>query len=424
MIACKTTIGFGSPHRAGTSKAHGEPLGPEEAAATKANLGITWGTFEVPADILKTWREAGTRGVAARKEWEVRFAALSERKREEFTRRMSGERPAKLGKAILAHKKALAAAPTAMATRKSSELALNVIVEVMPELVLGSADLTPSNNTKAKGLVEITPKDFKGRYIHWGIREHGMCAAMNGISLHGGFVPAGGTFFVFTDYARPAIRLAALMGTSPVFVMTHDSIGLGEDGPTHQPVEHLAAVRAIPNLRTFRPCDAIETAECWQLALERRTGPTILALTRQNLPLLREATAQNLCVNGAYEIAAAVGGKAAVTLFASGSEVEIAMNARAILNQRGVPTRVVSVPSLELFLGQSEDMKAKIIGDAPVKVAVEAAVRFGWDAVIGTDGGFVGMTGFGASSPIKDLYNHFGITPEAVAETALRRHNG
>ena len=424
MIACKTTIGFGSPHRAGTSKAHGEPLGPEEAAATKANLGITWGTFEVPADILKTWREAGTRGVAARKEWEERFAALSERKREEFSRRMSGERPAKLGKAILAHKKALAAAPTAMATRKSSELALNVIVEVMPELVLGSADLTPSNNTKAKGLVEITPKDFKGRYIHWGIREHGMCAAMIGISLHGGFVPAGGTFFVFTDYARPAIRLAALMGTSPVFVMTHDSIGLGEDGPTHQPVEHLAAVRAIPNLRTFRPCDAIETAECWQLALERRTGPTILALTRQNLPLLREATAQNLCVNGAYEIAAAVGGKAAVTLFASGSEVEIAMNARAILNQRGVTTRVVSVPSLELFLGQAEDVKAKIIGDAPVKVAVEAAVRFGWDAVIGTDGGFVGMTGFGASGPIKDLYNHFGITPEAVAETALRRHNG
>jgi transketolase len=424
LIACKTTIGFGSPHRAGTSKAHGEPLGPEEAKLTKENLGITGAPFEVPADILKTWREAGTRGVAARTAWEERFATLSERKQAEFTRRMTHERPAKLGKAVLAHKKALAATPTAMATRKSSELALNVLVEAMPELVLGSADLTPSNNTKAKGLVEISPKDFKGRYIHWGIREHGMAAAMNGIYLHGGFVPAGGTFFVFTDYARPAIRLAALMGTCPVYVMTHDSIGLGEDGPTHQPVEHLAACRAIPNLRTFRPCDAIETAECWQLALERTTGPTILALTRQNLPLLREATSANLCANGAYELAGTGGGKAEVTLFASGSEVEIAMNARAILNQRGVPTRVVSVPSLELFIGQSDEVKAKIIGDAPVKVAVEAAVRFGWDAIIGPDGGFVGMTGFGASGPIKDLYNHFGITAEAVAETALRRHNG
>ncbi|WP_413989374.1 transketolase [Labrys okinawensis] len=424
LIACKTTIGFGSPHRAGTSKAHGEPLGPEEAKLTKENLGITGAPFEVPADILKAWREAGSRGVAARKEWEERFAALSERKQAEFKRRMGHERPAKLGKAILAHKKALAATPTAMATRKSSEAALNVIVEVMPELVLGSADLTPSNNTKAKGLVEITPKDFKGRYIHWGIREHGMAAAMNGIYLHGGFVPAGGTFFIFTDYARPAIRLAALMGTSPVYVMTHDSIGLGEDGPTHQPVEHLAACRAIPNMRVFRPCDAIETAECWQLALERTNGPTILALTRQNLPLLRDATAANLCAQGAYELAGTGGGTAAVTLFASGSEVEIAMNARAILNQRGVPTRVVSVPSLELLLAQPDEVKASIIGDAPVKVAVEAAVRFGWDAVIGPSGGFVGMTGFGASGPIKDLYSHFGITAEAVAETALRRHNG
>ncbi|MDQ0390861.1 transketolase [Labrys monachus] len=424
LIACKTTIGFGSPHRAGTSKAHGEPLGQEEAALTKANLGIEGAPFEVPADILKAWREAGSRGVSARKQWEGRFGALAEDLQAEFTRRMAGERPAGLGEAILAHKKALAAAPAAMATRKSSELALNAIVGIMPELVLGSADLTPSNNTKAKGLVEISPQDFGGRYIHWGIREHGMAAAMNGISLHGGFVPAGGTFFAFTDYCRPAIRLGALMGTSPVYVMTHDSIGLGEDGPTHQPVEHLAAMRAIPNVRTFRPCDAIETAECWQLALERRSGPTILVLTRQNLPLLREATADNPCAQGAYEIAAPVGGKAEVTLFASGSEVEIAMNARAILNQRGLPTRVVSVPSLELFIGQSDEVKARIIGDAPVKVAVEAAVRFGWDAIIGPEGGFVGMSGFGASAPIKDLYNHFGITPEAVAETALRRHNG
>jgi transketolase len=423
LIACKTVIGFGSPKRAGTSKAHGEPLGPEEAAAAKAQLGITGKPFEVPADVLKIWRDAGTRGVAARTDWEGRFAALSQRKQDEFNRRMAGERPAKLAKAILAHKKVLAAAPAAMATRKSSELALDAIVQVMPELVLGSADLTPSNNTKAKGLVEITPKDFKGRYIHYGIREHGMAAAMNGIVLHGGFVPAGGTFLIFTDYARPAIRLGALMGTSPVYVMTHDSIGLGEDGPTHQPVEHLAALRAIPNLRVFRPCDAIETAECWQLALERKQGPTVMALTRQNLPLLRDASPANRCAEGAYELAAATGGAAKVTLFASGSEVEIAMNARALLNGKGVPTRVVSVPSLELFLGQPEAVRAKVIGGAPIKIAVEAAVRFGWDAVIGSDGGFVGMSGFGASAPIKDLYRHFGITPEAVVETAMKRHN-
>ena len=424
LIACKTVIGYGSPKRAGTSKAHGEPLGTEEAAAAKAKLGITGQPFEVPADVLKVWREAGTRGVAAREEWEARFAGLSQRKQDEFKRRMAGERPAKLAKAVLAHKKALAAAPTSIATRKASELALDAIVPVMPELVLGSADLTPSNNTKAKGLVEITPKDFKGRYIHYGIREHGMAAAMNGISLHGGFVPAGGTFLVFTDYARPAIRIAALMGTSPVFVMTHDSIGLGEDGPTHQPVEHLAALRAIPNLRVFRPCDAIETAECWQLALERRNGPTVLALTRQNLPQLRDADTANLAAGGAYELAGAVGGPARVTIFASGSEVEIAMNARSMLNGKGVPTRVVSVPSLELFLGQSAEVRARVIGDAPVKIAVEAAVRFGWDAVIGPDGGFVGMSGFGASAPIKDLYRHFGITAEAVVETAMKRHNG
>ena len=423
LIACKTVIGYGSPKRAGTSKAHGEPLGAEEAAAAKAKLGITGQPFEVPADVLKIWREAGTRGVGARQEWEARFAGRSQRKQDEFNRRMAGERPAKLAKAVLAHKKALAAAPTSIATRKASELALDAIVPVMPELVLGSADLTPSNNTKAKGLVEITPKDFKGRYIHYGIREHGMAAAMNGISLHGGFVPAGGTFLIFTDYARPAIRLAALMGTSPVFVMTHDSIGLGEDGPTHQPVEHLAALRAIPNLRVFRPCDAIETAECWQIALERRTGPTVLALTRQNLPQLRDADTANLCAGGAYELAGAVGGPARVTIFASGSEVEIAMNARSLLNGKGVPTRVVSVPSLELFLGQSAEVRARVIGDAPVKIAVEAAVRFGWDAVIGSDGGFVGMSGFGASAPIKDLYRHFGITAEAVVETAMKRHN-
>ncbi|MDQ0472018.1 transketolase [Labrys wisconsinensis] len=424
LIACKTIIGYGAPKKQGTSKAHGEPLGPEEAAAAKAKLGIAGGPFEVPAEVLKAWRDIGTRGVAEREAWEGRFAGLSDRKQAEFTRRVSGQRPPKLAKAIAAHKKALAAAPVTVATRKASELTLDAIVEVMPELVLGSADLTPSNNTKAKGLVEITPKTFKGRYIHWGIREFGMAAAMNGIYLHGGYVPAGGTFLVFTDYARPAMRLAALMGTAPVYVMTHDSIGLGEDGPTHQPVEHLAALRAMPNMHVFRPCDAIETAECWQLALERTNGPTVLALTRQNLPQLRDDSPTNLSAQGAYELAPAVGGEARVTLFASGSEVEVAWNARKMLNERGVPTRLVSVPSLDVFLGQPDEVRARVIGNAPVKVAVEAAVRFGWDAVIGPDGGFVGMASFGASGPIKELYRHFGITPEAVVETAIKRHNG
>jgi transketolase len=423
LIACRTIIGFGAPHKQGTSKAHGEPLGPDEAAAAKKALGIDWGAFTVPDDILTAWRSAGTRGGGERRAWEERFATLSERKQSEFRRRMAGERPAKLGKAIAAHKKALAANPVTVATRKASELALDAIVPVMPELILGSADLTPSNNTKAKGLVEITAKSFKGRYIHYGIREHGMAAAMNGMALHGGISPAGGTFFVFSDYARPSMRLAALMGARVVYVMTHDSIGLGEDGPTHQPVEHLAAMRAMPHMRLFRPCDAIETAECWQLALERPDGPTILALSRQNLPQLRDNSQKNLCAGGAYELAAAEGGRAKVSLFASGSEVQIAMDARKVLTEKGVATRVVSVPSLDLFLSQPEEARAKVIGTAPVRIAVEAAVRFGWDAVIGEAGGFVGMTTFGASGPIKDVYAYFNITADAVVDLAMKRHN-
>ncbi len=326
---------------------------------------------------------------------------------------------------MAAHKKALLANPVTVATRKASELALDVLFGAMPELISGSADLTPSNNTKAKGFDSITPKNWKGRYIHYGIREHGMAAAMNGMALHGGLVPAGGTFFVFTDYARPAIRLAALMGVPVVYVMTHDSIGLGEDGPTHQPVEHLAAMRAIPNLRTFRPCDAIETAEAWELAATRTDGPTLIALTRQNLPQLRtEAGKQNMLALGAYELAKAEGGKAKASLFASGSEVEIAMAARKQLQEKGVPTRVVSVPSMELFQAQSADYQKSIVGDAPVKVGIEAAIRFGWDAIIGQGSPFIGMCGFGASAPAKDLYKHFGITAEAVFDAVMRRHNG
>jgi transketolase len=424
LIACKTVIGFGSPKRAGTSKAHGEPLGVEEAAATKAKLGLSGEAFAIDEQALNAWRACGKRGANERLAWEERVGTLSAGKRAEFDRRMAGTRSAKIAKAINAHKKALLAAPQTVATRKASELALDAIKAVMPELVSGSADLTPSNNTKAKGFDAVTPGKFKGRYIHWGIREHGMAAAMNGMALHGGLVPAGGTFMVFTDYARPAIRLASLMGVGVTYVMTHDSIGLGEDGPTHQPVEHLAALRSIPNLRTFRPCDTIETAECWQLALERTDGPTVLCLSRQNLPQLRTKATANDCAKGAYELLPAEGGKAQATIFASGSEVEIAVNARKLLAEKGVHARVVSVPSMELFLSQDEATRKSVIGTAPVRIAVEAGLRFGWDAIIGEHGLFVGMTGFGASAPAKDLYKHFGITAEAVADHVMSRHNG
>ena len=425
MIACKTVIGFGAPKKQGTSKAHGEALGAEELAAAKKNLGITGGAFEVPADVLKSWREAGRAGAAAHQDWNGRFATLSERKRGEFDRRLGHVVPAKLDKAILAHKKALIAAPQAVATRKASELALEVITPIMPELVMGSADLTPSNNTRTKAAEDFTPKTPKGRYVRYGIREHGMAAAMNGITLHGGFRTGGGTFLVFADYARPSMRLAALMSLPVVYVMTHDSIGLGEDGPTHQPVEQIASLRAMPNMRVFRPADTIETAEAWQAALERTDGPTVLALSRQNLPQLRtDASAKTRSTTGAYELLAAEGGKAQVSLFASGSEVELAVAARKLLAEKGVRARVVSVPSLELFLEQDEATQAAIIGSAPIKIAVEAGVRFGWDAVIGHDGTFIGMHSFGASGPYKDVYKHFGITAEAIADAAMKKHNG
>jgi transketolase len=422
LIACKTTIGYGAPTRAGTAKAHGEALGADELKGAKEKLGISLEPFSVPDDVLKSWREVGSRGATARKEWEDRFAELSARKRAEFERRLRHERPAALAKAFRAHKKALLETPQNIATRKSSESVIEAIVPTMPmEFLAGSADLTGSNNNKAKSAISFSAKTPKGRFIHYGIREHGMCAAMNGIFLHGGFAPNGATFLVFTDYARPAMRLAALMGTGVVYVMTHDSIGLGEDGPTHQPVEHLAALRAIPNMRVFRPCDAIEVAECWELALNRTDGPTVLVLTRQNLPQLRtHAPADNPCSHGAYELVAAQG-QARVSLFASGSEVEIAVAAQKQLAERGIASRVVSVPSLELLLAQPEDKQKAIIGNAPVKVAIEAAVRWGWDAVIGHDGAFIGMHGFGASAPAKDLFKHFGITAEAAVNAAVKR---
>ncbi len=425
LIACKTVIGWGAPKKAGSHKTHGEPLGTEEATATKAALKLSATPFEVNAEALKLWRAAGKRSTAAHAAWKTGFATVSARKQAEFIRRMNGERPAGMAKAFAKQRRELIAAPVTVATRKASELALDVAFAAVPELLSGSADLTPSNNTKAKGFESITPKAFKGRYVHYGIREHGMAAAMNGIALHGGLVPAGGTFFVFTDYCRPAIRLSALMGTGVIYVMTHDSIGLGEDGPTHQPVEHLASLRAMPNMRIFRPCDAVETSEAWELALSRTDGPTILVLTRQNLAQQRLSNSTtNKLAAGAYELAGGAIGPAVATLFASGSEIEIAMAARAQLAQKGVSARVVSVPSLELFLQQPDDVKAAIIGKARIKVAVEAGVRFGWDAVVGSDGGFIGMSSFGASAPYKELYKHFGITPEAVVGEVLKRHNG
>ena len=420
LIACKTTIGFGAPKKAGTSKAHGEPLGAEELAGAKQALSLAATAFEVPREAVAAWRTAGARSRATRTEWQQRLAANPAAIRAEFTRRVDGTRPAGIAQAVTALKAKLAAEPPTVATRKASEMALEVLTEAVPELILGSADLTPSNNTRTKNLTVIAPGSYGGRYIHYGIREHGMAAAMNGIALHGGFVPAGATFLVFTDYARPSMRLAALIGLPAIYVMTHDSIGLGEDGPTHQPVEHLAALRAIPNMRVFRPADAIETAECWQLALERTDGPTVLALTRQNLSPVRKDAGANRCAEGAYELVAA-DGEAAVTLFATGSEVEIAVAAQALLKQRGVAARVVSVPSLELFLSQPEDKRRAVLGSAKVKVAVEAAVRQGWDALIGAEGTFIGMSTFGASAPYKELYKHFGITPDKVVEAALAK---
>jgi transketolase len=422
MISCRTTIGYGAPNKAGTAKAHGEALGADELRAAKEKLGISLEPFSVPDDVLTAWREIGKRGAAARADWDARFAELGSRKRAEFERRLRHERPASLAKALKEHKKQLFANPLHVATRKSSEAAIEAIAAAMPmEFVGGSADLTGSNNNKPKSAVAFSAKTPKGRFIHFGIREHGMAACLNGVFLHGGFAPNGATFLVFSDYARPAMRIAALMGAGVVYVMTHDSIGLGEDGPTHQPVEHLAALRAMPNMRVFRPCDAVEVAECWELALNRTTGPTVLALTRQNLPQLRtNAPAENPCIHGAYELVAAQG-EPKVSLFASGSEVQIAVEAQKQLGGRGIAARVVSVPSLELLLAQPEARRQAIIGHAPVKIAIEAAVRWGWDAVIGQDGEFIGMHSFGASAPVKDLFKHFGITAEAAVDAAVKR---
>jgi transketolase len=422
LIACKTKIGFGAPTKQGSEKSHGSPLGAEEIAGTRKALGWTSAPFEVPADILKAWRLLGIRSKSAHADWKKRLAALANEKRGEFERRIKGDLPKRrLLDAVRAVKEKLVAQPKEIATRAASEFALESLIPAIPEMIGGSADLTGSNNTRIKGMKTITAADFSGRFIHYGVREHGMAGAMNGLALHGGIIPYSGTFLVFSDYCRPAIRLAALMGLRVIHVMTHDSIGLGEDGPTHQPIEHLAALRAIPNLLVFRPCDAVETAECWQLALEATGRPSILALTRQNLPQLRNRfDEENVCSRGAYEIAAP-NGRADVAIFATGSEVAVAVEAARLLAARGIAARVVSVPCFELFLEQKEEYRRALIGDERVKVGVEAAVRQGWDAIIGSDGVSVGMTSFGASAPYKELYKKFGITGEGVAHAALAK---
>ncbi|MEZ5907608.1 MAG: transketolase [Hyphomicrobiaceae bacterium] len=417
LIACRTTIGYGAPNKQGSAKTHGEPLGAEEIAATRAHLGWSSPPFEVPADILTAWRAAGARGKTVREAWAGRARALGEAVWHRLSDPIDSEVRAELAKAIVAVKSGFASEKPKLATRQSSQKVLEAIVPMVPALIGGSADLTGSNGTLTKHHTPVKPGAFAGNYMHYGVREHGMAAAMNGMALHGGLVPYGATFLVFTDYCRPSIRLSALMGQRVIYVMTHDSIGLGEDGPTHQPVEHLASLRAMPNLHVFRPGDAVEVAECWQLALEAKATPSVLALTRQGLPTLRtEATVENLCARGGYVLSEPAG-KRDVTLIATGSEVALAAEAAAALAKSGIAAAVVSLPSWDLFAAQEEAYRAKVLGSAP-RIGIEAAIGFGWERWLGGNGVFVGMSSFGASAPIGDLYKHFGITVERVSEVA------
>ena len=418
LIACRTVIGKGAPNLGGSEKTHGAPLGDAEIAATRDNIGWPHAPFEVPDDILSAWREVAERGSAARHAWEQRLADSPQRAT--FVRAIAGKLPEAVFEALADFRKEHVEKATKVATRKASEMALGVINAATDLTVGGSADLTHSNLTITKGMNRIAPSDFGGSYVHYGIREHGMAAAMNGIALHGGFIPYGGTFLCFADYARGAMRLSALMGQRVIYVMTHDSIGLGEDGPTHQPIEHLAMLRATPNLNLFRPADIIETAECWELALKTEGRPSVLVLSRQNLPMLRQAhTAENLSARGGYLLREPAGHRA-VTLIATGSEVEIAVAAAERLEaDHGIAAAVVSMPCWELFEEQDADYRKAVLGSAP-RVAVEAAARLGWDRWIGDNGAFIGMNGFGASAPAPDLYRHFNITPEAVADAARR----
>jgi transketolase len=420
LIACRTIIGYGAPKKQGTSSTHGSPLGAEEVAGARQKLGWNHPAFEIPESILSAWRKIGKNGAAARIEWENKLSGVPVETRSEFQRRLAHKLPADFQKAMSALKERLGKEAPKWATRRASSEVLETLTAIMPELVGGSADLSPSTLTQAKNQKNIRAGDFSGSYIHFGVREHGMAAAMNGLSLHGGFIPYGGTFLVFTDYCRPAIRLSALMNQGVIYVMTHDSIGLGEDGPTHQPVEHLAALRAMPNVHVFRPCDAVETAECWELAIERRDGPSVLALSRQNVPSLRKGDeGENLCARGGYVLRPA--SKAPkVSFLGTGTEVVIAVEAAKRLEDEGIAASVVSLPCFELFDAQSERYRDEVLGDC-VRIAIEAASPFGWERYLGGNGAMIGMTGFGASAPAEILYKHFGITADALVAAAKAR---
>ncbi|MDB5735855.1 MAG: transketolase [Alphaproteobacteria bacterium] len=424
MIACRTIIGFGMPGREGTQKAHSDAPGAEIVAGARKELGWAYEPFIVPDDLLNQWRAIGSQGARACADWTARKNASKRAK--EFDDTINDVLPPSLAPALLALKEKLSTEKPAAGTRKMSEKALEVINGELQNTIGGSADLTPSNNTRSKGMVEVSPGNFGGRYIHYGIREHGMCAAMNGMALHGGVIPYGGTFFVFSDYCRPAIRLAALMGIRVIFVMTHDSIGVGEDGPTHEPVEQLAAMRAMPGLLTMRPADGVETAECWQIALETSRRPSLIAFSRQDVPTVRDYhTSENLSAKGAYELVGAANGDAIVTFLATGTEVSLAMEARAKLAEDGIGARIVSMPCWALFEEQTEEYRRKTLGPGTVKVAIEAGAREGWDRYIGSElleqgGAFIGMRSFGASGPYKDVYKKFGITAEAAVAAAKK----
>ncbi|MFN3608458.1 MAG: transketolase [Hyphomonas sp.] len=420
FLAVKTIIGFGAPKLAGTGKAHGGPYGADEIAGIRESLKWPHAPFEVPEPIEKAWAKAGERSVDEHAAWKKRLAASPHKG--EFNAAIAGRLPKNLGKAVIKHKKAVAEDGASKATRVWSGEALEVITGLVPEMVGGSADLSGSNNTKTSHTGPMTPKSWDGRYIHYGVREHAMAAAMNGMALHGGIIPYSGTFLVFADYSRAAIRLGALMGTRVIHVMTHDSIGLGEDGPTHQPVEHVASLRAMPNMVVFRPADGVETAECWELALQRDDGPATMALTRQNVaPARKTHTDENLSAKGGYVLSPAGKGKERGVLIATGSEVEIALKAQSMLAEEGIAVRVVSMPSMELFGQQDAAYQAETLGKGLPRVAVEAGVRFGWDRWIGAEGGFVGMDSFGASAPYQQLYKHFGITAEAAMAAIKER---
>jgi transketolase len=416
LIACKTLISKGAGPKEGDPHSHGYTLFDDQIRDARLAMGWDAQPFTVPDDIAKAWKAIGRRGARVRKAWEetVKASPLSA----DFTRAMKGELPANAFAALDAHIAEAAKTKPGNATRVHSGAALDQLIPTVIDMIGGSADLTGSNNTFVKGMKPFDAPDYAGRYVHYGVREFGMAAAMNGMALHGGVIPYSGTFLAFADYSRPAIRLGALMQARVIHVMTHDSIGLGEDGPTHQPVEHVASLRAIPNLLVFRPADAVETAECWKIALQAQATPSVMCLSRQKVPAVRDSADQNLSAKGAYELLAAEGGDAAVTLFASGTEVSIAVAARDILQAQGKPTRVVSTPCWDLFDQQDAAYQASVIGTAPVRVAVEAAIRMGWERFIGENGKFVGMTGFGASAPYERLYKEFGITAEAVAAAA------